>query len=93
LFGRGGEEAEALGDAGSPSRCPGVTSAIGALAYAGSRDPSRVSTAVTSPRPVGDPTRPACGLESWAAGGTVVVLMGMANREEIAGASSRRRAG
>jgi uroporphyrinogen III methyltransferase/synthase len=89
LFGRGGEEAEALGDAGIAFEVvPGVTSAIGALAYAGIPVTHRgVSTAVTfATGQVGDPTAP--GGVDWeslgAAGGTVVVLMGMANREEIA---------
>jgi uroporphyrinogen III methyltransferase/synthase len=89
LFGRGGEEAEALRDAGVDWEVvPGVTSAIAAPAYAGVPVTHRgLSTSVTGgPAPGGAP--PAPGGVDWEAlgraGGTLVVLMGMATRGEIA---------
>jgi uroporphyrinogen III methyltransferase/synthase len=89
LFGRGGEEVEALRAAGvSWSVVPGVTSAFAAPAMAGipvtHRGWSTSVTVVTGH--VGDPTAP--GGVDWAslarAGGTLVVLMGMATRRDIA---------
>lgn len=89
LFGRGGEEAEALRDAGVDWEVvPGVTSAIAAPAYAGVPVTHRgLSTSVTIVTGhAGDPSAP--GGVDWEAlgraGGTLVVLMGMATREEIA---------
>lgn len=89
LFGRGGEEAEALAAAGVPwEPVPGVSSALAVPAYAGvpatHRGLSSSVTVVTGH--VGDPTAPGgVDWESLArAGGTIVVLMGMATREEIA---------
>jgi uroporphyrinogen III methyltransferase/synthase len=88
LFGRGGEEAEALVAAGVPwEAVPGVTSALAAPAAAGvpvtHRGLSSSVTVVTGH--VGDATAPGVDWESLArAGGTLVVLMGMATREEIA---------
>jgi uroporphyrinogen III methyltransferase/synthase len=89
LFGRGGEEAEALERAGVPWEVvPGVTSALAVPAYAGipvtHRGMSTSVTVVTGH--VGDPTAP--GGVDWEAlaraGGTIVILMGMANRAQIA---------
>jgi uroporphyrinogen III methyltransferase/synthase len=89
VFGRGGEEVEALRDAGVDWEVvPGVTSALAAPAYAGIPVTHRgLSTSVTLVTGhVGDPTAP--GGVDWAslarAGGTIVILMGMANRAEIA---------
>lgn len=89
VFGRGGEEAEALAAAGVPFEVvPGVTSATAVPAAAGVPVTHRgLSTSVTVVTGhVGDPTAP--GGVDWAslgrAGGTLVVLMGMATREEIA---------
>jgi len=68
-----------------------VTSAIGALAYAGIPVTHRgVSTAVTfATGQVGDPTAPAVWTGVPGGGrGTVVVLMGMANGRRSPGASS-----
>jgi len=89
VFGRGGEEAEALLAAGVPYEVvPGVTSAFGVPALAGvpvtHRGLSSSVTVVTGH--VGD--APPAGDVAWealaAAGGTIVILMGMANRAEIA---------
>jgi len=88
VFGRGGEEAEALLAAGVAFEVvPGVTSAIAVPAYAGipvtHRGLSTSFTVVTGH----SRHRPddAVHWESLArAGGTVVVLMGVAHRSEIA---------
>ncbi|MGH8981831.1 MAG: uroporphyrinogen-III C-methyltransferase [Acidimicrobiales bacterium] len=89
LFGRGGEEAEALDAAGVDWEVvPGVTSALAVPAVAGVPVTHRgLSTSVTVVTGhVGDATAP--GGVDWEslgrAGGTLVVLMGMANRAEIA---------
>ncbi len=89
VFGRGGEEVEALLDAGVPVEVvPGVTSAFAAPAFAGvpvtHRGLSSSVTVVTGH--VGDPQSPgAVDWESFArAGGTIVVLMGVATKDEIA---------
>jgi uroporphyrinogen III methyltransferase/synthase len=91
VFGRGGEEIEALRQAGIGWEVvPGVSSAFAAPASAGIPVTHRgLSTSVTVVTGhVGDPTAP--GGVDWAAlaraGGTIVVLMGMANRAEIAAA-------
>jgi uroporphyrinogen III methyltransferase/synthase len=94
LFGRGGEEVEVLTRAGIPWEVvPGVTSAFGAAAAAGIPVTHRglaSSVTVVTGR-VGDPTAP--GGVDWATlatlGGTLVVLMGMAARAEIAQALVR----
>jgi uroporphyrinogen III methyltransferase/synthase len=88
VFGRGGEEALALASAGVPFEViPGITSAVAAPAYAGvpvtHRGLSTSFTIVTghSRFAVDDET-------NWdalaAAGGTIIVLMGVAHRAEIA---------
>lgn len=87
VFGRGGEEALALEDAGIPYEVvPGITSAVAVPAYAGipitHREVSTSFTVVTGHRVVGSDD------VNWealaAAGGTIVVLMGVSRRSEIA---------
>ena len=83
IFGRGGEEAEALADAGIPFEVvPGVTSALGIAAYAGvpltHRDYTAVVTFVTGH----DVAR-----IDWGKVGvseTLVIFMGIANLRAIA---------
>jgi uroporphyrinogen III methyltransferase / synthase len=84
VFGRGGEEAEALAAAGIEFEVvPGVTAAIAAPAYAGipvtHRTLASTMTIVTGHE---DPDKPATGLE-WpklaTSHGTLVFLMGMKN--------------
>src|SRR5262249_8476051 len=89
VFGRGGEEAEALAAAGIPFEVvPGITSAIGAPAYAGIPVTHRgVSTHFTVVTGHEDPTKQSTDVD-WAAlartGGTLVILMGAGNVAEIA---------
>jgi len=89
VFGRGGEEAEALAAAGIPfDVVPGITSAIGAPAYAGIPVTHRgVSTHFTVVTGHEDPSKPSTDVD-WAAlartGGTLVILMGAGNVGEIA---------
>ena len=87
VFGRGGEEAQALLDAGIPFEVvPGITSAVAAPAVAGvpvtHRGVAASFTVVTGHRPAGEPAI------DWRAlarvGGTVVVLMGVSQRATIA---------
>jgi uroporphyrinogen III methyltransferase/synthase len=89
LFGRGGEEAEALSEAGVGWEVvPGVPSAMAVPAAAGIPVTQRgLSTSVTVVTgQVGDDTGPGgVDWESLArANGTLVILMGMATRGEIA---------
>jgi uroporphyrinogen III methyltransferase/synthase len=88
VFGRGGEEAEALRSAGVPFEVvPGITSAIAVPAYAGVPVTHRgLSTSFTV---VTGHSRHAVDRETnWealaAAGGTIVILMGVAHRDRIA---------
>ncbi|MDA8365605.1 MAG: uroporphyrinogen-III C-methyltransferase [Actinomycetota bacterium] len=89
VFGRGGEEALVLAEAGVPFEVvPGVSSAFAAPAAAGVPVTHRglaTSVTVVTGR-VGDPTAP--GGVDWAslarAGGTLVVVMGIDTRVEIA---------
>lgn len=88
LFGRGGEEADALKRAGVPFEVvPGVTSAIAAPAYAGipltHRDHTSLVTIVTGHAACAkDP--PALPWKELArSGGTLVVLMGMRTLDAI----------
>jgi uroporphyrinogen III methyltransferase/synthase len=89
VFGRGGEEAEALAAAGIPFEVvPGITSAIAAPAYAGIPVTHRgVSTHFTVVTGHEDPSKPSTDVD-WAAlaraGGTLVILMGAGNIGEIA---------
>lgn len=87
VFGRGGEEAQALLDAGVPFEVvPGVTSAFAAPAAAGvpvtHRGVSAAVTVVTGHRRAGEQA------VDWRAlgrvGGTIVVLMGVSERASIA---------
>jgi len=88
VFGRGGEEALALRQAGVAFEVvPGVTSAFAAPAYAGvpvtHRGLASSVTVVT-----GNVVDPAAGGVDWASlarvGGTIVVLMGIERRAEVA---------
>lgn len=87
VFGRGGEEAIALAAAGIPfTVTPGVTSAFAGPAAAGvpitHRGVSAAVTVVTGHRQAG---APAVDWQSLArVGGTIVVLMGVAERAHIA---------
>ncbi len=87
VFGRGGEEAQALVDAGIPFEVvPGITSAVAAPAAAGvpvtHRGVAASFTVVTGHRRAGEPD------VDWRAlarvGGTLVVLMGVSQRATIA---------
>lgn len=88
VFGRGGEEAEVLRDAGvTVEVVPGVSSAFAAPAAAGIPVTHRtVSTSVTVVTGhAGDPSLPGVDWDSLGRlDGTLVVLMGMAARAEIA---------
>ena len=87
VFGRGGEEAQALLDAGVEFEVvPGITSAVAAPAAAGvpvtHRGVAAAVTVVTGHRRAGEPD------VDWQAlakvGGTIVVLMGVSQRATIA---------
>ncbi len=89
VFGRGGEEVEALREAGIEFEVvPGVSSAFAAPAAAGipvtHRALAASVTVVTGH--VGDASEP--GAVDWhalgSAGGTLVILMGMSERQQIA---------
>ena len=88
VFARGAEEARALAAAGVPYEVvPGITSAIAAPAYAGIPVTMRYSsTSLTIVTGHEDPTKPR-GDVDWEAlarvGGTIVILMGVANLPEI----------
>lgn len=87
VFGRGGEEALALRDAGVPFEVvPGVTAAVAVPAYAGvpltHRGVSTSITVVTGHREHGA-DRPTDWEALGRAGGTVVVLMGVAHRADF----------
>src|SRR5580704_13451569 len=83
LFGRGGEEAEALADAGVPFEVvPGVTSPLGIAAYTGvpltHRDHTSVVTFITG--------HDVCKID-WGKVGTsetLVIFMGLSHFDEIA---------
>ena len=89
VFGRGGEEAEALANAGVTFEIvPGITSAIAAAAYAGVPVTHRgVSTHFTVVTGHEDPTKGHTDVD-WealgAVGGTIVILMGAARLPDIA---------
>ena len=92
VFGRGGEEAEALARAGLPFEVvPGVTSAIAAAAYAGipitHRDAASSFAVFTGHRrsDAGEQAacQPAAGQPAGASADTLVFLMGMGNLPTI----------
>jgi uroporphyrin-III C-methyltransferase len=87
VFGRGGEEAQALLDAGIAFEVvPGITSAVAAPAAAGvpvtHRGVAAAFTVVTGHRRAGEPDVDWRSLAK--VGGTVVVMMGVAQRATIA---------
>jgi uroporphyrinogen III methyltransferase / synthase len=90
VFGRGGEEAEAVAAAGIDFEIvPGVTAAIAVPAYAGIPVTHRtLASTVTFVAGHEDPTKPAALLE-WprlaSASGTLVFMMGMKNLPSIVG--------
>lgn len=89
VFGRGGEEAMALAEAGVPCTViPGVTSAIGGLAAGGIPVTHRgIATSFTVVTGHEDPTKPEAQVrwESLASGAeTLIVLMGVERLEAIA---------
>jgi uroporphyrinogen III methyltransferase/synthase len=89
VFGRGGEEAEALAAAGIGFEIvPGITSAIAAPAYAGIPVTHRgVSTHFTVVTGHEDPTKDRTDVDWEAlarAGGTLVILMGAGHLADIA---------
>jgi uroporphyrinogen III methyltransferase/synthase len=88
LFGRGGEEAEALAENNIDFEVvPGVTSAIAAPAYAGipltHRDFASSVTIVTG-HSAGDSEKSVDWAKIAGAGGTIVILMGVESLEAIA---------
>ncbi len=91
VFGRGGEEAQALAAHGIPFEVvPGVTAGIAAPAYAGIPVTHRgLATAVTFVTGHEDPTKEAGGTD-WPAfaraGGTLVLYMGVSRLPEIVAA-------
>lgn len=90
VFGRGGEEAEAIAAAGLPFEVvPGVTSAVAVPAYAGIPVTHRtLASTVAFVTGHEDPSKEAATLE-WprlaTAHGTIVFLMGMTNLPRIVG--------
>jgi uroporphyrinogen III methyltransferase/synthase len=88
VFGRGGEEAEALRSAGIPFEIvPGVTSALGAAAFTGiPLTHRRLSSAVALITGHENPAKPDSALD-WAAlarfPGTLVIYMGMSRLASI----------
>ena len=88
VFGRGGEEAEAIADAGIPFEViPGVTAAVAVPAYAGIPVTHRtLASSVAIVTGHEDPTKPSPILE-WdqlaSTRGTVVFLMGLKNLPAI----------
>ncbi|MEK7236423.1 MAG: uroporphyrinogen-III C-methyltransferase [Nitrospirota bacterium] len=90
VFGRGGEEAEAVAAAGVNFEVvPGVTAAVAVPAYAGIPVTHRtLASTVTFVTGHEDPTKPATVLE-WpklaSASGTLVFMMGMKNLPSIVG--------
>ena len=96
VFGRGGEEAEALAAAGVAFEVvPGITSSIGAPAYAGIPVTHRgVSTHFTVVTGHEDPAKDRTDVDWEAlarAGGTLVVLMGAGRVGRHRAAPDRRR--
>ena len=90
LFGRGGEEAAALAEAGIPFEVvPGVTSALAVPAYAGIPVTERsISSSVAIVTGSEDPSKPDSRVDwrSLAGADTLVVLMGVETLPSIASA-------
>jgi uroporphyrinogen III methyltransferase/synthase len=88
VFGRGGEEAQALLDAGVPFEVvPGITSAVAAPAYAGIPVTQRglaASFTVVTGHSRHEPERDTNWEALAQSGDTLIVLMGVAHRAEIA---------
>jgi uroporphyrin-III C-methyltransferase len=90
VFGRGGEEARALSDAGIPFEIvPGVSSAIAVPAYAGipvtHRDHAHSFMVIAGSRSLDlDSAEWLAAATLVKAGGTVIVLMGLSRLREIA---------
>ncbi|MEM9715977.1 MAG: uroporphyrinogen-III C-methyltransferase [Pseudomonadota bacterium] len=90
VFGRGGEEAQTLVQNGIPIRIiPGITAAVGGLAYAGipatHRDVNQSVTFVTGHDQTGDATN-SLNWEGIASGSQVIMIyMGMKHLPTIAG--------
>ncbi|HET6866411.1 MAG TPA: uroporphyrinogen-III C-methyltransferase [Solirubrobacteraceae bacterium] len=90
VFGRGGEEAEALGEAGVPYEVvPGVTAGVAGPAYAGIPVTHRgASSAVAFVTGHEDPSKPGGSAVDWTAlavfPGTLVFYMGVRQLESIA---------
>ncbi|HZQ27651.1 MAG TPA: uroporphyrinogen-III C-methyltransferase [Acidimicrobiales bacterium] len=88
VFGRGGEEAQALLDAGVPFEVvPGITSAVAAPAYAGVPVTHRgraASFTVITGHSRHEPERDTNWEALARSGDTIVVLMGVAHRADIA---------
>jgi uroporphyrin-III C-methyltransferase len=88
LFGRGGEEAKALHQAGIPFEVvPGVSSALSVPAYAGipltHRDISS-SVAILTGSSAGDADEVSAALAALSRADTIVILMGVANLRKLA---------
>ncbi|HYK85697.1 MAG TPA: uroporphyrinogen-III C-methyltransferase [Ktedonobacteraceae bacterium] len=89
VFGRGGEEALALAEAGIPFEIvPGISSAIAVPAYAGipvtHRDFASSVTIVTGHEQHGSPSHTGINWQALAAlGGTLVILMGVESLPHI----------
>lgn len=89
IFGRGGEEAEELADAGVPfEEIPGISSTVAGPAYAGIPLTHRsVASSVTLITGHEDPTKPG-SVHNWQAlarsASTLVFVMGMKNLPDIA---------
>jgi uroporphyrinogen III methyltransferase/synthase len=91
VFGRGSEEVDACLAAGVPfTVVPGITSAFGVPALAGipvtARGDSQAVTVVSGHLPPGSPRESVDWRSLATAGGTLVVLMGVANLGKIAAA-------
>ena len=91
VFGRGSEEVEACQAAGVPCTVvPGITSAFGVPALAGipvtARGDSQAVTVVSGHLPPGSPRESVDWRSLASGGGTLVVLMGVANLGKIAAA-------
>ncbi len=93
VFGRGGEEAEALAAAGIPFEVvPGVTSAVAVPAYAGipvTHRGAATSLAIVTGHEDPEKAESALDWEALARVDTVVILMGVGNLPQIVGELTR----